>query len=98
MKSSSRKKLAFVTTVYWFLLLYIIAALIFWFTALEKQNRVMSSYKINELKKDDPSYIVRFEKIMEEKRLKSAQYLGEGIVFLSIILVGALFVYRAVRR
>jgi two-component system sensor histidine kinase CiaH len=98
MKSSSRKKLAFVTSAYWLLLVYIIAALVFWFTALEKQNRLMTSYKLNELKKDDPAYITKMDKVLEEKRLKSGQYLGEGIVFLTIILVGALFVYRSVRR
>jgi K+-sensing histidine kinase KdpD len=58
----------------------------------------MTSYKLSELKKDDPAYIDKVEKIVAEKRLKTTQYLGEGITFLAMILVAALFVYRAVRR
>ena len=95
---SSKKKLAIATSVYWFLLLYIIAALVFWFIALEKQNRLMANYRLNELKKDDFEYASKMEKILADKKLKSAQYIGEGIVFLTIILLGAVFVYRAVRR
>jgi K+-sensing histidine kinase KdpD len=36
--------------------------------------------------------------IEEEKRRNAAQYLGEGITFLALMLLGAVFVYRAVRR
>jgi two-component system sensor histidine kinase CiaH len=98
MKLPSKKKLAVATIVYWFLLAYIIAILFFWFFVLETQNRQMTNYKLNELKKDDPQYVIRVEKIAAEKRLKTTQYLGEGITFLAMILVAALFVYRAVRR
>jgi two-component system sensor histidine kinase CiaH len=98
MKLPSKKKLAVATVVYWFLLGYIIAILFFWFFVLETQNTQMTNYKLNELKKDDPEYVTRIEKIAAEKRLKTTQYLGEGITFLAMILVAALFVYRAVRR
>ena len=98
MKLPSKKKLAIATFVYWFLLAYIIAILFFWFFVLEKQNTQMSNYKLNELIKDDPAYLEKVEKVADEKRLKTTQYLGEGITFLGMILVGALFVYRAVRR
>jgi two-component system sensor histidine kinase CiaH len=98
MKLPSKKKLAVATVVYWVLLGYIIAILFFWFIVLETQNTQMSNYKLNELKKDDPAYISKTEKIAAEKRLKTTQYLGEGITFLAMILVAALFVYRAVRR
>jgi two-component system, OmpR family, sensor histidine kinase CiaH len=98
MKLPSKQKLAIATTVYWFLLAYIIAILFFWFFVLERQNTQMSNYKLNELKKDDPAYIEKVEKIAAEKRLKTTQYLGEGVTFLAMILVAALFVYRAVRR
>jgi two-component system, OmpR family, sensor histidine kinase CiaH len=98
MKLPSRKKLAVATVVYWFLLVYIIAILFFWFFVLETQNTQMSNYKLNELKKDDPAYLTKVQKIADEKRLKTTQYLGEGSTFLAMILVAALFVYRAVRR
>ncbi|RYG00978.1 MAG: two-component sensor histidine kinase, partial [Chitinophagaceae bacterium] len=65
---------------------------------LEKQNTQMTSYKLNELRKDDPAYERKVLKISDEKRLKTTQYIGEGVTFLGMILIGALFVYRAVRR
>ncbi|MBI2730430.1 MAG: hypothetical protein HYX40_06725 [Sphingobacteriales bacterium] len=49
-------KLSSITVVYWFLLLYIIAALSWWYIALEKQNKAMTDYKIQELVKDDPQF------------------------------------------
>lgn len=93
-----KKRLIIITMVYWFLLLYIIAALIFWFTALDKQNTQMTTYRLNELKLDDPQYLGKYDTIQEEKRRKSAQYTGEGLTFLAITLIVAVFVYRAVRR
>lgn len=98
MKLPSKQKLAIATAVYWFLLAYIIAILFFWFFVLERQNTQMTNYKLNELKKDDPTYIDKVAQIGDEKRLKTTQYLGEGVTFLAMILVAALFVYRAVRR
>jgi two-component system, OmpR family, sensor histidine kinase CiaH len=98
MNNASKKKLAVATVVYWFLLGYIIAILFFWFFVLERQNTQMSNYRLNELKKDDPAYEYKVSAIAAEKRLKTTQYLGEGITFLAMILIGALFVYRAVRK
>ncbi|MBA4259533.1 MAG: two-component sensor histidine kinase [Chitinophaga sp.] len=91
-------KLAVVTFVYWFLLLYMIAALAWWFIALEKQNSIMTSIRIAELLKDDPDYLKKFDAIQEISNRKTAQYIGEGITFLALILVGAVYVYRATRR
>ncbi|WP_439504570.1 sensor histidine kinase [Sediminibacterium sp.] len=91
-------KLAVVTFVYWFLLLYMIAALAWWFIALEKQNSVMTSIRIAELLKDDPDYLKKMDAIQEMSNRKTAQYIGEGITFLALILVGAVYVYRATRR
>ena len=93
-----KHKLSIVTIVYWFLLAYIIAALFWWFIALNKQNSVMTELKMEQLKKNDPFYFSSLEKINEEEKRKTAQYLGEGFTFLALILIGALFVYQAVRR
>ncbi|HEY4875400.1 MAG TPA: ATP-binding protein [Puia sp.] len=96
--SLKRKSLAVATSVYWFLLFYIIAALIWWFIALQNQNHKMASYKFIQLKPDDPEYLVKENTILGEENLKTAQYIGEGSTFMLVILVGAIFVYRAVRR
>ena len=51
-----------------------------------------------ELKGDDPAYLDKIEAITKVDRGKSAQYLGEGSFFLLFIMVGAVFIYRAVRK
>lgn len=92
------QKLAVVILVYWFLLVYMVAALLFWFIELEKQNQDITNIRLNILKKDDPTYAVRVAAIEEIKRRKTAQYIGEGTTFLALIVVGAVFVFRATRR
>lgn len=93
-----RKRLTIITIVYWFLLTYIITALIFWFFSLLKQNSQMAEYKTMQLKMDDPDYATKIEIIEKEEKGKIAQYIGEGTTFLLLIFVGAVFVYRATRR
>lgn len=92
------RKLAFVTAVYWVLLTYMIAALVWWYIALENQNKAMTNIRMNELVKDDPRYYQKVMAIEDLRKRKTAQYLGEGITFLVLILVGAVFVFRATRR
>lgn len=93
-----RKKLTVITIVYWFLLTYIVTALLFWFLSLVRQSTQMSEYKLMQLKKDAPDYSARVNAIEDEERRKIAQYIGEGSTFLLLILVGAVFVYQATRR
>lgn len=93
-----KKRLAAATLVYWLLLLYIIAALIWWFIALQQQNHQMTVYRLLELKAGDPFYLQKVEAITTEEKRKNARNIGEGTIFLLVILTGALFVYRAVRR
>ena len=92
------KKNRLPTVLYWFLLLYILAALVLWFVELQRQSQAMTNYKLQELKHDDAAYINKVNDITEEKHRKTLQYVGEGTVFLLVILVGAIFLYRAVMR
>lgn len=94
----TRKRFTFITIVYWFLLTYIITALVFWFLSLLRQNEQMTAYKLLQLKKDSPDFEMQRTAIQEEKKRKIAQYVGEGSTFMLLILVGAVFVYRATRR
>ncbi len=93
-----KKRLQVATIVYWVLLVYIIAALIWWFIALQQQNHQMTVFKRDELVLADPNYLQKSKEITEEEKRKRAQYIGEGSFFLFLILLGAGFVYRAVRR
>lgn len=93
-----RKRLTVITIVYWFLLTYITTALIFWFLSLVRQSTQMSEYKLLQLKKDTPDYHLKVAEIQNEEKRKIAQYTGEGSTFMLLILIGAVFVYRATRR
>ena len=87
-----------VTIVYWVLLVYMIAALLYWFTALEKQNAAIFTIKLSELKKGTPDYDNQLLTIEDARQRKTTQYIGEGTTFLALIILGAVFVFRATRR
>jgi two-component system, OmpR family, sensor histidine kinase CiaH len=93
-----KKGLAIAIWVYWFLLFYIIAALVYWYIALQQQNNQMTTYKIRELNKEDPAYTLNLAHIYTGAHNKTIQYNSEGSTFLILILISAIFVYRAVRR
>jgi two-component system sensor histidine kinase CiaH len=92
------KKLRFIFIGYWFLLAYIIVALVFWFIELNKQNQQMVQYRMEQLKKDDPQYYTAVQEIEGSKNRKTTQYIGEGSIFLFFILTGAFYIMRALRR
>lgn len=91
-------RLRIIILVYWVLLAYIIAALVWWFIALNQQNVQMASYEISQLKIGNPDNSRLLQEIVDIKKRKTAQYIGEGVIFLLLILSGAVFIYRAVRR
>ncbi len=98
MKTLQKHKLALVSITYWFLLLYIVAALLFWFIALNNQNVVMAKMSLAELSVNDINYYAKANKIEELKSRKTAQYIGEGVTFFLVIMIGAVFIFRATRR
>jgi two-component system sensor histidine kinase CiaH len=98
MKFLQKRRLAIVTLVYWLLLVYMVAALSWWFIALEKQNQYLTRIRLNELVKDQPGYYERAVAIEDSRKRKTAQYIGEGVTFLAVILVGAVYVFGATRR
>jgi two-component system, OmpR family, sensor histidine kinase CiaH len=98
LSSYKTKKLRFVFIVYWFLLAYIIAALIWWFIALNTQNHQMALHDISLLKNDTPAYFETIERINDREKRKTSQYIGEGAVFFLVIMAGAFFIFRAVRK
>ncbi len=98
MKALQKHKLAFVSITYWFLLLYIIAALLWWFIALNNQNVAMAKMSLAELNVTDVDYSEKVSKIEEFRNRKTAQYLGEGITFFFVIMIGAVIIFRATRK
>ncbi len=86
------------TVVYWFLLVYITTALVWWFIALQSKTHLISVHDMMALSPNDPSFLQKSKEITDEEKRKTAQYIGEGATFLVVILIGAVFVYRAVRK
>lgn len=98
MPAFKKKRLAWATTVYWVLLVYVIAALVWWFIALHQQSLTMTRFQLDKLDRADPFYSEKQKVINDQQTTKTTQYVGEGVTFLALILVGAVFVYRAVKR
>ncbi len=84
--------------VYWVLLVYIVAALVYWFIELNNQNRQMIQYEKEQIKKDSPVYFDEMAKLTAIEKRKTIQYIGEGSTFLLLILASAVFIFRAVRQ
>ena len=97
-RSIQKKRLTLITVVYWFLLLYLLAALTWWFIELWQQNEEMYAFKKDLIHASDPSYDLMMRRIGEERERNIAQYIGEGATFLLLTIAGAIFVYRATRR
>ncbi len=83
---------------FWILFIYVLAALIWWFISLEKQSSEMINLKIHSLQKNDPQYTIKYNDIQLLKKRQSAKFLGEGVTFLALIITGAVFVYRSIRK
>jgi two-component system, OmpR family, sensor histidine kinase CiaH len=98
MANDTKRKLRLVTIVYWVLLLYIIAALVWWAILLLQQNTEIFDQRRATLDPTAADYRTRLENINREQKRGEYKYIGEGSAFLLLILVGAMFVYRGVRR
>lgn len=102
MPDTGRKKLRRATVTYWMLLMYIIAALVWWFISLEGQNEEIRKLKqaVAILQHDNqhPLDSAAMQAIQKEAKRNNAKYTGEGITFLILTVIGAWFVYRSVRR
>jgi K+-sensing histidine kinase KdpD len=92
------KKLRTIYILYWFLLSYIIAALVWWFIALNQQNQIMTDYMLGELNSTQSNYQIQVNKIQAEKDRKTGYYILEGVTSFLLIIIGAVLVFRAVRR
>jgi two-component system sensor histidine kinase CiaH len=83
---------------FWVLFTYVVAALIWWFISLEKQNIEMSGLKLERADPHHPQYQLITKAIIRERERNSTKYLSEGITFLLLIIIGAIIVYRSFRR
>jgi signal transduction histidine kinase len=84
--------------VFWVLLIYIVTGLAWWFIALQNANHAITTHQLEQLKPEDAGFVVRHQAILTEEKKKTARNIGEGSTYLGLILLGAIFVYREVRR
>jgi signal transduction histidine kinase len=102
MATTGRKKLQWTTIVYWVLLVYIIAALLWWALSLLHQNEDICQLKKNHLATilpaNSPAYQQQLHEIEDERKRNISKYIGEGATFLLLIIIGAAYIYRSVRR
>lgn len=102
MAGSRQQKIRRATVIYWLLLFYIMAALVWWFVSLETQNREIHALQeqVSALRQQLPGSgpVTPIQDIRKSASRNDAKYIGEGVAFLILILVGAAFVYRSVRR
>ncbi len=102
LKRKSRSRITYV--IFWLLLTYIVAALVWWFISLREQNDDMYAYKLHQAElrlqqtADSSLYNAELAKAKSAFRTNRVKYSGEGIVFLGLILVGAIFLFRLLRR
>lgn len=90
--------------LYVLLLLYVVAALLFWGFSLQRQSRIIYEAERRALplqldSNQNPELYQQQLAAMEERRVtRTKQYYGEGSTFLLIILIGAAVVYSSIRR
>jgi len=94
----SISKLVWVRIIYWLFLTYMVAAFIWWYVALVKQNDLLTATKIETLTARgviDQEQIASIEAFATRK---TKQYIGEGLTFLFLFLLGAIYVYRSLLK
>ncbi len=88
---------------FWFSILYITVALLFWGSSLykSKQEYVALQKEILAEKytdKKNPIYLEELEKLDKQLASKKAQYWGEGLTFFVFIVLSSVIVYVQVRK
>ena len=98
----NKKRLRLTTIVYWVLLTYIIAALIWWFISLYNHNESMYRLRWINLQNStpiaSPEFSKEFDRIKDIRRRNITKYVGEGATFFILLVIGAVYLYRSVRQ
>ncbi|TWI81491.1 phospho-acceptor domain-containing protein [Lacibacter cauensis] len=83
---------------FWVLLIYVIVALVWWFVSLERLTADMTALKLAELNPKAADFDLLREDVLLYQKRQTAKFVGEGVAFLALILAGAFFVYRSIRK
>lgn len=102
-KSSSRwQNRKVITGIYLFVLAYTVVQLLWWGVLLHQQSKQIARYeqqalthRVHELTQP-AQFMQEMQRLHHEERMRTFKYIGEGFIFLVLILAGAGIVYRAV--
>jgi len=97
MHDQNRKQLRIATIIFWVLLLYIVAALLWWLISLEQQNTVIHNLKKSQSVRGS-AVQQNLKSLDNARRRNSIKHITEGIAFLILVIFGAVYIYRLVRR
>ncbi len=97
-KFFDRIPLKFINYVFWLLLIYLIAALAWWYIELDQQNDLMLAFQLEQVMKNSTIDPGALDAVRDAHDRNAKQYIGEGFTFLVITILGAVFVYVVVRR
>jgi signal transduction histidine kinase len=75
-----------------------IAAFIWWYVSLEKQNSEIATVKFQSIRLNDPALYQKVKSIEAFEARKTKQYIYEGVTFLFLFLLGAIYVYRSLLK
>lgn len=104
MEQKVKARLFRTTIIFWLLLAYIVAALVWWFLSLEHQNELIYAGKLQQtetsvkITNDVAAYKAERHKAEDEYKRNRIKYAGEGIVFLGLILLSAGYIIRSIRK
>ncbi len=103
MPDASRKRLKRTTFIYCTLLFYVLAALVWWFISLEKQSKEIARQQYENLAARSETLTTltlagEMQSIAREEKRNTRKYIAEGVTFLILIVIGAIMVYRSIRK
>jgi signal transduction histidine kinase len=75
-----------------------VAALLWWYVALVKQNDQIANVQYSSFQSNDPAIVQKVHAIQDYQLRKQKQYIGEGLTILFLFLLGAIYVYRSLKK
>lgn len=91
-----------ITGIYVFVLAYTVLQLLWWGVLLHQQSKQIAGYerlelthRVHELSQP-AEFMYEMQRLQQEQQMRTFKFVGEGIIFLVLILAGAALVYRAV--
>lgn len=91
------RKTRTIIIIFWAVLLYIIAALAWWFISLEQMNRRVLDMRLQTLNVQAENYSSQKTAILQQAQKKTVQYISEGLTFLILLIVAALYLFQLIR-